>query len=174
MQKIKRYSRLLSLSFYISCWVYPIIQALSAFFKPEYIFSLMTVGKNFNWDLLSMSHRCILFAIYCIPLFITINILYHLAKLFRLYEQGSLFEIANIKHIRAIGLYMLLGQLLQIVYQPLMSLALTFNQPVGQRIISLSFGSADLASLLTAFIIFTAALIVGEARQLKQEVQLTV
>lgn len=120
------------------------------------------------------AHRLMILLVQLIPLSITVLICHRLAQLFRLYEQGSLFENSNIKLIKNIGLLLIIGELLQFIYQPLMSCVLTFNNPVGERYISMSYDSSNLTVLLTGCIILTASWIVKEANQLKSDTQLTI
>lgn len=119
-------------------------------------------------------HRLMILIVQFIPLSITVLICHKLAQLFRLYELGSLFENSNIKLIKNIGLLLIIGELLQFIYQPLMCLVLTFNNPVGERYISMSYDSSNLSVLLTGCIILTASWIVKEANQLKSDAQLTI
>lgn len=77
--------------------------------------------------------------------------------------------------IRKIGILMLIGEMIQLLfYQPLMSFALSYNNPVGHRFITVSLGTTNMTSVITAVIILLAAWIVKEAHQLKTESQLTI
>ncbi|HAU0206860.1 TPA: DUF2975 domain-containing protein, partial [Legionella pneumophila] len=109
-----------------------------------------------------------------LPLSITVIIFNKLSKLFSLYEKGTLFEEENIKLIKSISIYMILGELVQLIYQPLITAALTFNNPTGERFISITLGSANASTLITAFIILVASWILKEANQLQSDSQLTI
>ena len=122
----------------------------------------------------SLIHKAIIFTIQLLPLSITIGICYRLAQLFHLYEEGSLFELDNIKIIKQISIFMITGELIQIIYQPLITAALSFNNPAGQRFASITLGSTNLTTLITAFIILIASWIVKEAHELKNDAQLTI
>ncbi|HAU2297157.1 TPA: DUF2975 domain-containing protein, partial [Legionella pneumophila] len=52
--------------------------------------------------------------------------------------------------------------------------ALTFNNPTGERFISITLGSANASTLITAFIILVASWILKEANQLQSDSQLTI
>ncbi|HAU0774229.1 TPA: DUF2975 domain-containing protein, partial [Legionella pneumophila] len=80
----------------------------------------------------------------------------------------------NIKLIKSISIYMILGELVQLIYQPLITAALTFNNPTGERFISITLGSANASTLITAFIILVASWILKEANQLQSDSQLTI
>ncbi|MFO2592981.1 DUF2975 domain-containing protein, partial [Legionella pneumophila serogroup 1] len=88
--------------------------------------------------------------------------------------KGTLFEEENIKLIKSISIYMILGELVQLIYQPLITAALTFNNPTGERFISITLGSANASTLITAFIILVASWILKEANQLQSDSQLTI
>lgn len=122
----------------------------------------------------SLLHRCIIFLIQCLPLSITILICLSLARLFKLYQQGILFDIENIILIKRIAQLMIGGEILSLIYQPLITMALSFNNPPGERFISITLSTMNGTNLLTACIIFAAALIMQEARQLQAEQELTI
>lgn len=174
MQKITRISRLLSLLFRTTCWVYPITYLYLLFFHLSKIMDWAGLGANFDWTHYTLEHRLTILALACVPMSIILLIFHNLAKLFQLYQQGYLFEIENIKRIRAIGIYLIASQMLQLIYQPLMTILLTFDQPPGHRIVSIGFGSTDLVTLMTGLVILTASWIVAEAHQLKNDAQLTI
>lgn len=174
VNKIKRASRLLSLLFQTVCWVYPVLSVYLFFSHPNSVFEWADLGANFNFSDLSVSQHLVTLALYSVPLGILVLIYHKLAKLFSLYEKGCLFEPQNIQLIQSIGVYMIMSQMIQFIYQPLMTFALTFHQPTGQHIISLSFGSTNFATLVTGFVIVTASWIIAEAHQLKTDVQLTI
>lgn len=127
-----------------------------------------------NINQFSLAHRLILLIVQALPLSITIIICHKLAKLFQLYEQSHLFEEENIQLIKHISIFMILGEFGNLIFQPLMTIALTFNNPVGQRFISLTFGSTNLSTLITGFLILVASWIVKEAYQLKTDARLTI
>ncbi|HHT9780192.1 TPA: DUF2975 domain-containing protein, partial [Legionella pneumophila] len=68
----------------------------------------------------------------------------------------------------------ILGELVQLIYQPLITAALTFNNPTGERFSSITLGAANASTLITAFIILVASWILKEANQLQSDSQLTI
>ncbi|KTD66322.1 DUF2975 domain-containing protein [Legionella spiritensis] len=180
MNKIQRLSRLLHLFFKSLCWLIPAVMAYLIFFNMEAMihygmFDKILSASRIQATDYSMLQRAILFLIQAIPLSITVFICHKLARLFRLYEQGCLFEVENIRIIRQISLFMITGELIHLVlYQPLITAALSFNNPPGQRFISITFGEANASTLMTAIIILLASWIVKEAYQLKADAQLTI
>ncbi|WP_115703093.1 DUF2975 domain-containing protein [Legionella sainthelensi] len=180
MNKIKSTSYLLHLFFRSLCWFIPLITTFLILVKFDWMCHLggwsTVISPERIYDLkhFSLAHRCILLAIEGLPLTVTILICYKLAKLFKLFEQGHLFEEDNIKLIKQVSIYMILGELVQLIYQPLITAALTFNNPAGERFASITLKSANLSTLITAFIILVASWIIQEAHQLKSETQLTI
>ncbi|MCP0914910.1 MULTISPECIES: DUF2975 domain-containing protein [Legionella] len=180
MKKIQRTSRLLRLFFTFICWAIPLTSAYFILFHLERIiewgaWSPMISSKHIQGTShYSLIHRFIILMIQLLPLSITVLICNKLAKLFGLYERGELFEEENIKLIRAIGIYMILGELVQLIYQPMLTAALSFNNQTGERVISVTLGTTNIATLLTACIILVASWIIKEANQLKTDSQLTI
>lgn len=153
MNKIKNTSYLLHLFFRSLCWFIPLTTAFLILVKFDWMCHLG------GWSTVISPER-----IYDL----------NLAKLFKLFEQGYLFEEDNIKLIKQVSIYMILGEFVQLIYQPLITAALTFNNPAGERFASITLKSANLSTLITAFIILVASWIIQEAHQLKSETQLTI
>ncbi|WP_454781448.1 DUF2975 domain-containing protein [Legionella sp. WA2022007384] len=180
MQKIKNTSHILYLLFRSLCWFIPLTTSVLILFKFDWMCyigawsSLISAEQIRDPSHFSWLHRSILLVIEWMPMTITILICNKLARLFGLFEKGDLFEEENIKLIKQVSIFMIFGELVQLFYQPLMTAALTFNNPKGERIASITLNSANLSTLITAFIILVASWIVQEAHQLKSETQLTI
>jgi hypothetical protein len=175
MKKIKTMSHLLSILFHAACWVYLLIQIYYMFFNLDGFLTWLRpiLGLTYNFSNLSFGQHIVIIALSCIPMSITILIYHQLAKLFRLYEQGYLFKIENIKLIKSIGICILANELIQFLYQPFMSFILTFYKPVGEHMIGISFGTSNLAMVVTGLVVLTASWIAEEAHELKLDTQLT-
>ncbi|HAU1014565.1 TPA: DUF2975 domain-containing protein [Legionella pneumophila] len=179
MKKIKSVSHLLFLLFKTLTYGLPLVTTYFILFHFE---SMLNWG---GWHSLlstpvkdpshfSLLHRFIILLIEALPLSINVLICHQLAKLFRLYEHGYLFEEENIRLIKNISIYLISGELIQLLYQPLITAALTFTNPSGQRIASITLGTANLSTLITAFIILIASWIIKEAHKLKTDALLTI
>lgn len=183
MQKIKFTSHMLHLFFRALCWIIPIVMTYFILFHIDMmatwgdlssIASTIPPGSIPDLSSFTLGHRFAVLATEALSFSITVLICHQLAKLFLLYEQGYLFEEENIRLIKSISIYMIIGQVVQLIYQPLMTIILTINNPVGERFASMTFGTTNLSTLLTAFIILIVSWIVKEAQQLKSDVQLTI
>lgn len=119
-------------------------------------------------------HRLLLLAVECIPLTVTVLIFRRISKLFALYSEGTLFSPENTRLIRSIGLLMLIGQGLLLIYQPLNTAVMSMNNPVGERYIALSISNHNISTIVTALVIIVASWIVGEAQKINDDAKLTV
>ncbi|MGQ3892811.1 DUF2975 domain-containing protein [Legionella sp. CNM-4043-24] len=180
MQKIKTTSQLLCFFFRAVCLLLPLVTAYLIFFhlgdvlNAGFFDSIISSSQIQDVGHFSLWHRLIILAIQLLPLSITVLICHQLAGLFHLYGQGYLFEESNIRLIKAISIYMIAGELVHIIYQPLITAALTFNNPVGERFATISLSTTNIATLITAAIILIASWIVKEAQLLKADAQLTI
>jgi hypothetical protein len=180
MKKIKSASRVLSLLFQALCFIFPIGVLYMMFFHLEMMMrfidasSLASPYISYKLSHFTYSHQAVILAIQAIPVSITVYIFHQLAKLFGLYEKGFLFEEENIRLIRSISLFMMIGELIQLIYQPMMTVALTFNNAPGERLASITIGTSNLSTFITGMIIFIASWIIKEAQQLKSDAELTI
>ncbi len=179
MNKIQRASYLLHLLFKILYWATPLATVYLIVFNIEGMMnwgawsSIISANKIQSYNY-SPVHRLVILAIQAIPLSITVLIFRNLSKLFGLYAQGKLFEQENIKLIKGISIYMIVGELVQLMYQPLITAALSFANPAGQRFASITLGTTNATTLMTSVIILVASWIIKEANQLKSDSQLTI
>lgn len=180
MQKIKNTSHLLFLLFRTLCWALPLGTAYLILFHLNSMLdwgswhTILSQTHIINPTHYSLLHRLIILLIELLPLSITVLICNQLARLFHLFELGTLFEEENIRLIKRISIYMIMGELIQLIYQPMITAALTFNNPKGERIASITLGTTNISTLITAFIILVASWIIKEAQQLKADSQLTI
>ncbi|ARG97009.1 DUF2975 domain-containing protein [Legionella micdadei] len=180
MQKIKSVSHVLSQFFRGLCWLLPLIMSYFTLFHLEGalnigVFSqVISSEKVQNAGYFSLTHRLFILLIEFLPLSITVLICHKLANLFRLYERGYLFEEENISLIKHVAIFMLIGQLIQLVYQPLITAALTLNNPAGERFASITLGTTNASTIITAIIMLVASWIIKEAQQLNVDSKLTI
>lgn len=124
--------------------------------------------------ILSWKEKCLGFLVSLLPTTIDLIVLYCLIKLFRLYEQGEIFSINNVKYIRNIGYALLIGQLLNPIYQGLMGIVLTWNNPKGHRFAAISLDQTNLGILLVGLMVILISWIMTEGCRLREEQQLTI
>ena len=176
MNKIKKAGQIFSLFFWVSAWIYPLIIFYGIFFHLEEVMTWAQMGMNKirPFGSLSLMHQIVIVGLACIPISLIVLICNKLSKLFSLYSKGILFEMANIRLIKAIGFLLIANELIEFIYHPLMIFVLAFTRPFKYITIALNFGTTDLSSLLTGLVLVMVSWIAQEANRLKLEVELTV
>lgn len=114
------------------------------------------------------------FLITLIPTGIDLLTLYFLIKLFRLYEKGEIFTISNVRYLRNIAYTLLVGELINPIYQGLISGAMTWHNPPGHRFASIGFDGTDFGIILLTLFIILISWIMAEGCKLREEQQLTI
>ncbi len=122
---------------------------------------------------LNTSEKVLALGAACLPLLIQLYILFSLIRLFKLYEQGVIFSMNNVRYIRNIG-YALIGtQIINALYQALMGFILTWRNPPGHRFSSITFDQTNLSIILVALMVILISWIMLEGYKIREEQQLT-
>lgn len=183
MNKIQRVSHLFRLLFLAAIIIIPIAEILFWINAPLPI-DIMgnTTGIILNFipsgikilHTLTPTEKLFGFLISMIPTVITVMILYFLIKLFGLYEKGEIFSINNVSYIKKIAYALLIGQLLNPIYEGLLSATMTIHNPHGYRYGIISFSGTNVCVILLALLIILISWIMAEGCKLREEQQLTV
>ncbi|WP_455203897.1 DUF2975 domain-containing protein [Kaarinaea lacus] len=123
---------------------------------------------------LSLSVRMQLFLASLIPIGILTYGVFILIKLFRLYEKKIVFTAENVRHYRRLGFVAISWVVGKVIYLPICSLILSFQQSDNNLFISLGLQSVDLFVLVTGVIVILVSWIMDEARRLEEEQAYTV
>ncbi len=123
---------------------------------------------------LATSIRILAFLISLIPNVFSVLALYHLARLFHLFEEMEFFSQNSVGALRRIGCFLLAGQLTFPIYIALLSLTLTISNPPGHRMIATAFGAAEFSWTAVAIVIILASWIMDEGRKLQEEQAATI
>lgn len=183
MNKIQRVSLFLRFVFQIAFVVLPLMLALYWIFAPQLNLNSMHYNLpiiNFIPDGIKILHPITGvdalwgFLIGLLPTTIEMMILYFLIKLFKLYEQGKIFALSNVKYLKKIGICMLINQEVSFIYEALISFVLTLHNPAGHHTASISFGTYDIYNIVTAIMVIVISWIMAEGCKLNEEQQLTV
>lgn len=97
-----------------------------------------------------------------------------LIRLFRLYEQDHIFNGDNVRCFSLLSRVLMGWCVVGILVDPLQSIALTLHHPPGQRILYLGLSSVDLTILLIGGVLAVISWVMEEARQIKEEQELTI
>ncbi|AGH82506.1 hypothetical protein PCNPT3_12850 [Psychromonas sp. CNPT3] len=98
--------------------------------------------------------------------------LYALKKLiclFKHYENMQIFSEENARIYQTLGYTLLIWTLCNFIYTGFISITLTFNNPVGERMFFLSFEGNDVLNLCSAFLIIIISKVMQTGHQLAEE-----
>lgn len=182
MKKIVHTSRFLKWSAIGICGALPLVEAgywitcgypfLNSFFQ---FADLPVFGlKPIIWDELNALQKLLGFFINMIPLAFSMTALSWLAKLFGAFEKMSLFERDNVCILNRAGKALVFGQLAHPFYTMFLSLALTYRNPVGERVVSIAWGPHQFEILTIGLSILLASWVFQEAVYLREEQEATV
>jgi len=183
MNKIKNVSLFFRLVFQIILIALPVLLIMSWVYAPDELIMLAgmiklnaipTAYSKSILHALTIEEKSIGFLVSTVPILVEMFILYSLIKLFRLYENGEIFSIKNVKHIRNIGCALLIGQLIEPIYQSVMGLVLTLNNPPHHRYAAITLDQTNVGILLIALMVILISWIMAEGCKLREEQQLTI
>jgi hypothetical protein len=95
--------------------------------------------------------------------------LFHLWRLFGLYAQGLALTVGAQRVLRLLALTVLAAALLRPLYNALLSVVATIDNPPGQRSLMLSFGTDDYFLLLLGLVLTVIASVMADAVRAAEE-----
>lgn len=109
------------------------------------------------------------FAAAALPFGLGLATLWVTRRLFLGYARGEIFTITAAKRLSAIGGLLLAGVVAGVVARTLAVLALTWENPPGQRQLAISLNSHDFGLAVLALLLMVVAWALGEAARLAEE-----
>lgn len=97
-----------------------------------------------------------------------------LRELFGLYAAGEIFSRRNVACYRALGRALLYWAGAAFVNTSLLSLAMSAGMPPGQRFLTISLGSDELAALFAGAVALVVSWVMDEGRHIEEEQALTI
>ncbi|WP_395609263.1 DUF2975 domain-containing protein [Pseudomonas sp. B22129] len=104
-----------------------------------------------------------------VPLLALASGLNHLRKLFQNYARGEYFSSKAASHLGKVGKAVAIWVLLDFLCEPLLSVWVTMNEPVGHRLITLSVTTPSFVALFLAACIAVIARILWQASEVDSE-----
>lgn len=104
-----------------------------------------------------------------IPLLALASGLNHLRRLFQSYARGEYFARETAEHLGKVGRAVAIWVLLDFLCEPMLSLWVTQNAPVGERLLTLSITAASFVALFLAACISIIARILAQASEVDRE-----
>lgn len=96
---------------------------------------------------------------------------YFLRRAFRGFAQGDLFDLKNSRSLRQFSTLLFVQALAGPIHRALSSVLLSWNHPAGQKLLSITFGSNELAVAVLAMILWVMSDLLVEASRLQSENQ---
>ncbi len=119
---------------------------------------------------LTAGEKWIGFIINLLPVGITFIICCLLYKLFNQFKQLAIFSLQNVKYLRRIGYLIIIGELIiSPIYQALITGTMTYHNPRGHGVISISFSGYNLALVTAGVLILLVSWIMAEGYRLNEE-----
>lgn len=111
--------------------------------------------------------RCFLVSV--VPLSLWLCALWQLWALFGRYRLGEVFSLRAVTHVRRFAGSLLALAVVDPIARAAMSVAITLDNPVGQRQLNVGLGSGDYQLLLCAAVFVAIARVMAEALRVADE-----
>ncbi|OGN64604.1 MAG: hypothetical protein A3E80_04780 [Chlamydiae bacterium RIFCSPHIGHO2_12_FULL_49_9] len=177
MKKIVRISRLLKWASLSACCALPLIEAgywitngypfLEPFFHSDMLPTFG--GVSLGWAGLNETQKLLCFLINMVPTAFYMISLGCLSQLFAAFERLEFFEKSNVQTLKRAGWALVWGQIAHPLYTMCLSLALTYRNPVGERMISIALGSDQVKILAIGLSILLVSWVFEEAVKIQEE-----
>ncbi|MET0211062.1 MAG: DUF2975 domain-containing protein [Burkholderiaceae bacterium] len=118
---------------------------------------------------LGVGARAAAFLINIPALLLTLAAFWQVWQLFGCYERGEIFSAPATRHLSRLGQAILATAPVMPVTQCLTILALTLQNPPGQRILQFQVGSTHYLQLLFGLILLAMAMVMQEAQRMAEE-----
>ncbi len=184
MQKIQRVSHYFRILFQLIFIVIPLVQIVGWSYAPhDYLFGIdcfNVIPEEYRSHIMVSSFgldtKILGFMLDMVPASFSLLILYFLVRLFKLYEVGEIFSLANVGYLRKIGYALLISQLAHPFYEFAMGAVVTWPNPAGQhqRYAAVTIGTTNLGILIMGALVILVSWIMAEGYKLREEQQLTV
>jgi len=183
-KKITRISRLLKWCAISICLGLPLFEAGYwithgyPFLSPFVHFNDVMWGSGGDdtivWSKINDLQKFLGFLISMIPAAFSMAALWFLSQVFASFERVELFEKRNVQILKKAGLAIVYGQIAYPFYVAALSLAMTYRNQVGERTLSVAFGSDQFKILAIGLSILLISWVFEEAVKLREEQEATV
>ena len=181
--KIVKISCLLKWCALLFCCALPLLEAGFwitngyPFFSPLFAYheTLWGMGEHaITWAKINDVQKLLGFLIDLFPMAFSMAALYYLSQVFAAFQRKELFEKSNVQILKKAGWALVWGQISYPLHSALLSLAMTYRNPVGERQVSIGFGSDQCKVLAIGLSILLISWIFEEAVRLYEEQEGTV
>ena len=131
--------------------------------------TLEYIGNALRPETIALPYRILGFIIRMVPVSLLMWGLFHLMALFELFRKAVFFSEANARLLHKSSMMLFFSTLASPIARALVSVAVTINNPSGQRAVVVNIESGDLNSLFVATVFLAVAWVMREAHALAQE-----
>jgi len=137
------------------------------------------LGIRLGWEPVPASPpdaatKALFLAAIAIPMGITCCVFWHLSRLFGNFARDVVFAAHNVRHLRLVGIFLLIRELLSPLEGALTSLVITMDNAPGERMITAGIGYSNLTMIVTALTMIVAAHVMAQAQEISMEAELTI
>jgi len=168
-QKIQRVSALMSALCVLIVILLPLLLLVVWVFVSNGNGTLEYLGDELRPETIALPYRILGFIISMVPVALLMWGLLHLRALFELFRKAVFFSEANARLLHKFAMMLFFSTLASPIARALVSVAVTINNPPGQRAVVVNIGSGDLNSLFVATVFLAVAWVMREAHTLAQE-----
>lgn len=104
-----------------------------------------------------------------IPISLVALTLWRMSSVFRQFARGRIFRDTTVEGLRRAGWAALWATVAKLAVTPLLHVAMTYDNPPGERQLTFSFSSNDLLFLLFAATFLVMAWVMSEARRIAHD-----
>ncbi|ROS01270.1 DUF2975 family protein [Sinobacterium caligoides] len=129
---------------------------------------------NYTQLPLSMTTRMLALAVSLLMACIPFYALSVLIRLFRNYEENNIFSLQNTDYYRKLGYSLFFWVGGSLLYGALMSVILSFNNPPGERVLSISFVGLDVLTIILGLLVLIISWVMKEGQNIADENKQTI
>ncbi len=130
-----------------------------------------TLGLPIQWWTVSTGQWYSLWAVTVAYLSIGLVALFFLRRAFSNFAHGELFNLSNSRDLRRFSILFFLQALATPIHLAVLSLILSMNHPVGEKMLSIAIGSNELKAIGVALILWVMSDLLVEGCKLQAENQ---
>lgn len=168
-QKIQRISTLVTTLCSLSLILLPLLQIwiwMDLLGPHE---TLKYIGNALHPETIALPYRILGFLISMVPIALLMWGILHLRALFNLFRKAVFFSETNSRLLHKFAMMLFFNTLASPIARSLVSVAVTINNPPGQRAVVFNISSSDLNSLFVAVVFLAVAWVMREAHGLAEE-----
>ncbi|WP_234393721.1 DUF2975 domain-containing protein, partial [Fangia hongkongensis] len=125
-------------------------------------------------DSITLVTKLLAFISSMLPAGVVMYGLRQLIVLFRSYEKGDIFTLKNTRCYQALGYTLFAWVIAGVIYSGLISVILSYHNPTGERVLSLTLSGIDIVALITGFVIILISRVMRIAQVVSEEQELTI